>query len=270
MPPRRANTKNVNAMNANAAPPLSDQEVSNVEFKNVIHLLVQSMTNQNNWVHGHVNENGGSAAARICDFVRMNLPKLLGSQTNEDPQNFLGEIKNISRLTTYAQQLISGGGNCSHSQLKILAPAPSSASVPSSKNRYDQKGRTPSSKSQGSVSGTKIYTTYPKCGMKHPGECLAGKEGSFGCGQSGHRAQCITSAALATCPTQQGNSSSTGSGQSQNKQYAFEARRDQEGSSDVVTGSLRVFNLDVYTLLDTGATLSSVTPYIAVQFSVSP
>ena len=31
-----------------------------------------------------------------------------------------------------------------------------------------------------------------------------------------------------------------------------------------------MFDLDVYTLLDPGATLSFVTPYIVVQFSVSP
>ena len=29
------------------------------------------------------------------DFVRMNLPEFLGSQTNEDPQNFWDEIKKI-------------------------------------------------------------------------------------------------------------------------------------------------------------------------------
>ena len=38
----------------------------------------------------------------------------------------------------------------------------------------------------------------------------------------------------------------------------------------MVIGTLRVFDLDVYALLDPGATLSFVTPYIAVQFSVSP
>ena len=53
------------------------------------------MTNQNNRVYAPVNANGGSAVARVLDFVRMNLPKLLGSQTNVDPQNFLDEIKNI-------------------------------------------------------------------------------------------------------------------------------------------------------------------------------
>ena len=43
------------------------------------------------------------------------------------------------------------------SQQKFYAPAPSSASIPFSKKRYDQKGREPDSKSQGSVSGTKTY-----------------------------------------------------------------------------------------------------------------
>ena len=58
MPPRRANARNVNAINANATPPAPNQEVSNAEFRNAILMLAQSMTNQNNRVHGHVNENG--------------------------------------------------------------------------------------------------------------------------------------------------------------------------------------------------------------------
>ena len=42
------------------------------------------------------------------------------------------------------------------------------------------------------------------------------------------------------------------------------------GSSNVVIGRVRIFNLDAYTLLDPGATLSFVTPYIVTQFSFSP
>ena len=37
----------------------------------------------------------------------------------------------------------------------------------------------------------------------------------------------------------------------------------------MVTGTLRVFDLDVYALLVSGAPLSFVTPYIAVKFSDS-
>ena len=163
----------------------------------------------------------------------------------------------------YSQQKL-GGGNCLQGQQKFSALDPSLASVSSSKNRYDHKGRAPGSKSQGSVSGTKTYPTYPKCGKNYPGKCLAGKEGCFGCGQSCHglrdcpfrqgqgcgngRSQSTTSAAPTSRPTQQGYSSGTGGSQCQSRLYALQARQDQEGSPDVVTSTLRVFNLDVYAL----------------------
>ena len=53
------------------------------------------MNNHNDQVYAHVNENGGSASTRVRDFVRMNPPEFLGSQANQDPQNFLDEIKKI-------------------------------------------------------------------------------------------------------------------------------------------------------------------------------
>ncbi|WMV38131.1 hypothetical protein MTR67_031516 [Solanum verrucosum] len=48
MSPRRAYVKNVNACNANIVPLVLDHEVSNAEFRNVIQLLAESMTTQNN------------------------------------------------------------------------------------------------------------------------------------------------------------------------------------------------------------------------------
>ena len=39
---------------------------------------------------------------------------------------------------------------------------------------------------------------------------------------------------------------------------------------DVVTGMLRVFHLDVYALIDPGANISFVSPYVSMRFSVKP
>ena len=93
MKPRRANARN--AMQGMEDPPIPDKEVSNADFMNCIQMLAQSMTNQNNRVHATVNENGGSAATRFRDFVRIKTTEFLGSQTNEDTQNFLDEINKI-------------------------------------------------------------------------------------------------------------------------------------------------------------------------------
>ena len=61
-------------------------------------MLTQIITNQNYKINAHVNENSGSVAARVLDLVKMNPYEFLGSQTTEDPHNFLDEIKKIFEL----------------------------------------------------------------------------------------------------------------------------------------------------------------------------
>ncbi|XP_069146888.1 uncharacterized protein [Solanum lycopersicum] len=205
---------------------------------------------------------------RVSDLVKtecrnamllgdMNIYRLMTHAHQVERDKLREQAKENKKARTgnydYSQQK-SGGGNCSQGQQNFSDPSPLLASVPSSKNRYEQNGRAPGSKFQGSVSRTTSYPTCPNCGQ-----------------ESGNgKAQSTNSAAPPSRPTQQGNSSGTGGGQRQNRLYAFQARQDQEGSPDVVTSTLRVFDLDVYALLDPGATLSFVTTCIAVEFSVSP
>ena len=78
----------------------------------------------------------------------------------------------MSRSYDYSVRNTSGG-NRSQSQLMFSAPAPSSTSVPSSKNMYDLKGRAPGSKYLGKFSGTKTYPTFPNSDKNHSIKCLA-------------------------------------------------------------------------------------------------
>ncbi|WMV25101.1 hypothetical protein MTR67_018486 [Solanum verrucosum] len=50
----------------------------------------------------------------------------------------------------------------------------------------------------------------------------------------------------------------------------FKIRHEQEGSLDVVTDMLNVFHLDACSMLDPGATLSFVMPYVAMKFDIPP
>ncbi|XP_015084186.1 uncharacterized protein LOC107027566 [Solanum pennellii] len=138
-----------------------------------------------------------------------------------------------------------------------------------------------------------------KCGRTPPGKCRDVQTGCFKCGQESHfmrecpknrqggnpgnRAQSLVSPKnrQGGNPGNRAQSSSFdppdraaprrstyGTGGGANRLYAITSRQEQENSLDVVTGMIKVFNFDVYALLDPGPSLYYVTPYVANQLSI--
>ncbi|XP_069146887.1 uncharacterized protein [Solanum lycopersicum] len=252
------------------------------------------MTNQNNQVHAHVNKNGGSMAARVRDFVRMNSPEFLGSEANEDPQNFLDEIKKIFEVMQvtgndrvelasyqlkdlahiwYTQWTENRGAN--------VAPSTWDCFIENFLDMFfpiklrEEKSQEFLNLRRGNMTVQEYGLNFNQLSknamlfgdmniyrlMNHAQQgqqkfsaldpSLASVSSSKnrqgqGCGNG--RSQSTTSAAPTSRPSQQGYSSGTGGSQCQSRLYALQARQDQEGSPDVVTSTLRVFNLDVYAL----------------------
>ena len=86
-------------------------------------------------------------------------------------------------------------------------------------------------------------------------------------GNGGNRAQ-SSSVAPPDRVAPRGATSGTGGGT--NRLYVINNRQEQEDSPDVVTGMIQVFDFTVYALLDPGASLYFVTPYVAMNFDVIP
>ncbi len=51
--------------------------------------------------------------------------------------------------------------------------------------------------------------------------------------------------------------------------YVLQTQLDQEGIPDVVPGTLKLFHLDAYDLINPDASLSFLTPWVAMRFDVS-
>ena len=100
------------------------------------------------------------------------------------------------------------------------------------------------------------------CGKKHWGDCLLGTENFFGCGKSCHKVTDFPNLKGQEKGSVQASCSSV-ENPKKNRFYALRSKGEQERSPDVVTGMLQVFFIDVYALLDLGATLSLVTPLVA-------
>ena len=111
----------------------------------------------------------------------------------------------------------------------------------------------------------------PKCGRKHGGPCMKGSGACFECGEVGHkRFECpkIRNKVRSANTTPLGRGASQSGAPRDNRFYALHGRQGVNETPDVVTGMLQIFDLDVYTLIDPGATLSFVTPLVARKFHV--
>lgn len=67
-----------------------------------------------------------------------------------------------------------------------------------------------------------------------------------------------------------GKASGSSDAPKKNLFYDLRTRGEQETSLDVVTGMLKIITIDVYALLDPGATLSFVTPLVVKMFDTLP
>ena len=127
------------------------------------------------------------------------------------------------------------------------------------------------SRSQNGKSGNS-RSDKPTCAKsynKHMGECLVGTGNWYGCGKGVHKVR--------DCPNVRSQDKWCGQAQAsgpssdslkRNRFYALCSTREQEESPNVVIGMLLVFSIDVYALLDSGATISFVTSLVAKMIDV--
>ncbi|KAH0724869.1 hypothetical protein KY284_000734 [Solanum tuberosum] len=181
-------------------------------------------------------------------------------QVEEEKLRDREEFRNKKAKTgnEYWQQ--RGNVNRSSFQQRQKGSVPSSASAPAPRNRGEYNGqnsqnfRTKPTQSQGCF----------KCGQEGHflKECPKNRQGS---GNQGNRAQ---SSLVAPPDKVAPRRATSGAGRGTNHLYAITSRQEQENSLDVVTGMIKVFSFDVYALLNPGASLYFVTPYVANKFDV--
>nr|AAV31186.2 Gag-pol polyprotein, putative [Solanum tuberosum] len=177
----------------------------------------------------------------------------------------------IARLMVYVMH-VEEKKNLETRKLRLekhKGPAPSSASAPALRNRSQ---------------GGNWAPTCAKCGKNHPGACRDGSNGCFKCDQEGHfmkecprnrqgngnRGNRAQSSSVAPPDRATPRGATLGIGKGANRLYAITSRQEQKNSPDVVTGMIKVFTFDVYAFLNPGASLSFVTPYVAMNFDVLP
>ena len=104
MPSRRAR-KNNDGQQPQPAEPLNEN-VSHAEFWADFQALAQAVTAniQANPSLAPQQLRGDSAAARIHDFMRINLPKFYGSKSDKDPWLFLEKVRKITQVMHVSEE----------------------------------------------------------------------------------------------------------------------------------------------------------------------
>ena len=79
------------------------------------------------------------------------------------------------------------------------------------------------------ISNESLWSFCARCGKRHEGRCLAGREGCFSCGESGHKMKdCPKAKATRREGKQVSSSGIDPEPQKKNRFYALQSREDQE------------------------------------------
>ncbi|KAH0720138.1 hypothetical protein KY284_005168 [Solanum tuberosum] len=166
-------------------------------------------------------------------------------QVEEEKLRDREEFKNKRAKTGNESGQQKSNANRSSFQQKQKGPAPSSASAPAPKNKSEYNSPNfrakPAYLHGGMAQGGSKPPACAKCGRNH---------------------------SVAPPDRAAPRGATSGAGGGSNCLYAITSCQEQEGSQDVVTGMIQVFNFNVYALLDPGASLSFVTSHVTMNFDV--